>query len=403
MRPTSVFKFLSSSLVLITSACGGTEAITGATGDPCKGEYATYCGAECQTDLDCRSGLHCEGQSCTAECSTSTPCKSGFECDSLGLCAEAEGGGTTGGSSGGSSEDSCIDIDLRFDELIPNVMLLIDRSGSMDANFPGAADRWEAVKEALIDPAAGVVKQLEKRVRFGLLLYTSDDGFAGGQCPQLIGDQIPIALDNYSAIEAAYGQAGYLSNGDTPTAESVVAARNMLLGVQNNGPKVIVLATDGEPDTCEDADAHNPTTNQRSVSTVQEAYNMGVSLAVIAVGNDVGAGHLQDLANAGAGYAVGGNEAAPTYTPSDRQGLIDAFASIVDQNRSCEVLLDHSVSDPSQGSVVLDGTALPYGDANGWELTSSTRLELKGEACSRLKQDAAGLQIRFPGCVVVPI
>ena len=53
---------------------------------------------------------------------------------------------------------------------------------------------------------------------------------------------------------------------------------------------------------------------------------------------DVGADHLQDLANAGAG----GGPAVP-YVPSDKQGLIDAFANIVEGVRSCTVALSHEV------------------------------------------------------------
>lgn len=410
LKHHSIYLLSASSLAALTTACSTDESRSGATGDPCLVEYAQFCGAVCDGNADCTTGLHCDDQACTAECSTATPCASGYRCTAEGRCEQDEAGGDAGqgyvppGGGGDGGGPVCVDIDLQFDEMIPSVVLLIDRSGSMNAEFPGASNRWEAVKQALLDPDSGVIPQLQDRVRFGLLLYTSDDGNEGGQCPQLIGDGIPIALDNLAAIKGVYEPADYLTDGDTPTAEAVVAAREMLQDFSEPGPKVIVLATDGEPDTCEDADAHNDVTNQRSVSTVAETYAAGISVSIIAVGDEVRDEHLQQLANAGAGLPpVGGPQQATPYEPSDRQGLIDAFSTIVNGARSCEVDLDHEVSDPASGSVVLDGNALPYGDDNGWRLTSSTRLELLGEACERLKQDAAGLRIRFPGCQVTPI
>jgi hypothetical protein len=73
----------------------------------------------------------------------------------------------------------CVDVQVQVEPIIPTLVLLVDQSGSMTSNF-GGQDRWDAVYETLMDPADGVVASLESSVRFGLTLYTSENGFDGG-------------------------------------------------------------------------------------------------------------------------------------------------------------------------------------------------------------------------------
>lgn len=396
--------------ILFLIACDSSRINT--TGDPCAGDYNGMCGAPCAATDSCANGMFCAEGACTADCSPNSPCAGGFVCDQDGQCVldprtgtpQDDGNGATGVPDDEGPGSGCLDVEVAFREEIPSVMLVVDRSGSMEANFPGAADRWEAVKQALIDPDDGVVRRLEDRVRFGLMLYTSDGGFP--DCPQLIGEEIPIALNNYEAIFNAYAPTDYFDSGDTPTAEAIVEARKVLTAFEGAGSKIIVLATDGEPDTCEDSDAHNEQTNAQSVQTVQETFTMGIDLSVIAVGDDVGEDHLQDLANAGAGRALNGSEGnATAYEPSDTDGLVADFTAIINGVRSCEVELNHMVSadQAALGTVLFDGTPLGFEDADGWRLSSPTAIELLGDACDRLKQDAGALNITFPCDVVAPI
>ncbi len=59
-----------------------------------------------------------------------------------------------------------------FKQETPNVMLVVDRSLSMNDAF-GAASRWNTVRTALTDPAMGLLPMLETQVRFGLTMYTT--------------------------------------------------------------------------------------------------------------------------------------------------------------------------------------------------------------------------------------
>ena len=59
---------------------------------------------------------------------------------------------------------------------------------------------------------------------------------------------VSIALDNHAAIDAVYGNNN--PQDETPTGESIDAVAGQLAAFEENGPKIIILATDGEPDTC---------------------------------------------------------------------------------------------------------------------------------------------------------
>ena len=141
------------------------------------------------------------------------------------------------------------------------------------------------------------------------------------------------------------------------------------------GPKYIVLATDGEPDTCTDANPPDTTKvgQPEAVKAAQTAFAKGISLFYISVGTEVSAKHAQDMANAGQGLAIGGTKKAKYYVASDASSLHAAFDTIIAGVRSCTFKLNGKVVDPKKGTVTLDGAALGYGDANGWPSSPTAR------------------------------
>lgn len=287
-----------------------------------------------------------------------------------------EGGGS-GGDSGGDGAD-CPGVEVSLSGVTPTVMLLVDRSGTMNRDF-GNTDRWSAVFDTLMDGATGLVKRLDQQVRFGISLYSGRDG--NSTCPILAG--LPPALGNYGAILDLYRPLDPIE--DTPTAPSLSAARATLAAVQDPGPKIIVLATDGEPDTCAVPDPDGlPEARADSVAAAQAAHAAGVDVYVISVGDEVSQAHLQDMANAGVGLPVGGAERAPFYQALDPGALVDAFDTIIGGVQSCTFALDGTVDldRASEGTVTLDGTPLDFGTE--WRLPDERTLELLGPACDTL-------------------
>ncbi|MDI1480077.1 vWA domain-containing protein [Polyangium sp. y55x31] len=412
-RPPSFFRRLlapalaiglASAATALASSCGSTS--NGAA--PCDSVYAGKCGGTCGNDFACADGLYCGiSGTCTADCAPGAAgCPTGQTCNVKGRCIPAGEGGS-GGMGGidfvtssdgtGTGADACADVNVNFEKQIPTVMLLIDQSGSMTASF-GNGDRWNVLYDTLMDPDTGIVKKLEKDVRFGLALYTSNGGNAGGTCPMLA--KVPLALNNHAAIDAVYAPQN--PEGDTPTGESITAVTTDLVAYQEPGPKIIVLATDGEPDTCAEPNPQNG--QDESIAAAQAAFGKDVRTFVISVGAEVSLGHLQDLANAGAGLPVGGAEKATYYQALDPQTLIDAFDKIINGVRSCVLKLNGIVDETAaaEGEVYLDGKALPYNDMNGWRLNGPDEIELLGTSCDTIKQGDHSISVQFPCGIVVP-
>jgi hypothetical protein len=386
-------------LLLPFAACDGCddggETPCDALGDACE--------KACVDIGDCPDGTHCADYGkCFAECLPGDDrCGDGFHCDDRGRCkpgADGDGGSTSsfnlgGGVDGGGT--SCANVTISFEPQIPTVILLIDQSGSMTEQF-GGGNRWDVLYDTLMDANTGIVKQLENQVRFGLALYTGD---GGGNCPQL--SQVSIALGNHAAIDAVYGPAG--PQGETPTGDSIDAILPALLAINEPGQKAIVLATDGEPDTCEQP---NPQNGQaEAIAAAQAAFAADVALYIIAVGADVSEAHQQDMANAGLGLPLDGSMGdAPYYPANDQSALQSAFEEIINGVRSCILDINGTI-DPAkagEGTVTLDGAELGFNDPNGWQLNSPTELELLGAACDAIQEGDHTVSGVFPCDAAIP-
>ncbi len=290
----------------------------------------------------------------------------------------ADGTGIPTGNPDTLTDGGCVEVQAVVEPVIPTLVLLVDQSGSMDSDFSGQP-RWDAVYDTLMDPADGVVAQLESTVRFGLTLYTSEDGSAGGECPLLT--TVDPALDNHAAIDGVFGPAQPVD--ETPTGESLAAVAEQLAAFDADGPKGIVLATDGEPDTCRQP---NPQEGQpEALAAAQQAFDLGITTYIISVGDDVGAGHLQEMANVGVGKAPDDAMPAPYYQALDAQQLVDAFDEIIGTFVSCELIIEGEVEldQVCEGTVTLDGMELECD--TDWQLPDPSTLQLLGEACEILK------------------
>ena len=351
----------------------------------------------------------------------------------------------------------CSSLEVGFQKVIPTVMLVLDRSTSMfksslpnggysGASFGSFEDRWEGLRAAV----AGL-EPYSKDVQFGAITYT---GYQNGTCPELQGADIQVATDNFADIlallppntEAIPDQAS-----ETPTAESMQAALDALLAVPADGPKYLVLITDGLPDMC----AGNPELINKGVwcshdpafAVAQDAFAQGVTTYVIGLlgnpsdANEAEAGEyfLNGIAHAGQGLDVEpypednlhciqqestiarenppANDfyqdwrtwAAATYgedgytyaeklyfAPEDGDALGTQLGSVVATTRSCSFEMETSVvvAQANKGAVRLslaDGTNqdLVYGDPNGWALAADNdyTVVIQGTSCDQIKSD----------------
>ena len=432
--------------------CSSDPKVGDGSGDVCnedkdcgEGEYCRdkvcvtscdSCGIDCESTDECPEGQFCTpgGGTCQKECEPGddSSCSPSQECNENGKCVAKNdidvnlGGG--GGMGGGENED-CIEVEVTFEPEIPNVVLLIDQSASMtgDDRIQEAIDsgayvgwdcepnenwRWNVVRNVLLNPETGIVKPLEDKVRFGLTTYSSEDGFgsSGDQtCPLLT--EVDIAFDNHQAMLDAF-QCNDLVN-DTPTRESLTATAEKLAAADLDGPKVIVLATDGAPDTCEcddwgpgNGDVCDTDVEYMGMTYTAAQYEqilvaleagrihdeLGITIEVINIGEANLKGHLDSVA------AYGGAVSGESIDGTNPVALNDAFQSIIDGVRSCVIDLDGKITKGSEdtGTVTLDGEELEYNGDDGWVVLGPSQIELVGAACEKIKSGDHDIDVNFP-------
>jgi hypothetical protein len=365
------------------------------------------------------------------------------------------GSGGTGGAGGDAGEGgglggqgACAEITVQTTLVPSTVTLLVDNSSSM---FETQPPTWPLLYEALMDPSFGVVKALGSKIRFGFAAYkgsvtpTTEDDSACATWTK-----VPPAVDNHATIDAAYGPITWPPEHpkwETPTGHAIRQAASDLVADSAPGPKIILLMTDGNPNTCQ---VLAPECGQdNSIRSAQDAFDAGVRLFAAGVGDIIaqpnsgcpssarcGVLHLQDLANAGAGFPVHpppgcddptsmdchyrfescnqGSALTASYTPdapdavapllldtaagsATPEALAAAITGVLDDVVSCTLELDVSVTgDATPSAVLVGGTEVTLGGSPGGFTLDPTQhaLTLTGTACEAFRSGAA-LSVRF--------
>jgi hypothetical protein len=398
------------------------------------------CQKSCASDSQCEASF-CSNGVCLAQCTADEGCATGSSCNISGRCVPDVGTGGTGGS-GNIGGSGCQSVEVTPTRSIPNVMFLVDRSGSMVRELdgtqpePGEPTRWRVAHDAI----ETVMGETESIVRFGLATYHWNDdqyslnnsppdpecpivGPAGGSVQSLV--PVGFALDNASAILALYPQEfpndPQGGSNDTPTGESI---DKLVAWIDDNPPPpleptIIVLATDGEPDSCMYPDSNQSLARQLSVDAAtdacaaQDSACTGIQTYVLSVGSQVGQDHLQDMANVGLGLPEDGSQGnAQFWVGSDADGLETAFRDIIGASISCDVQMDKRFDDVNkacaEGDVRLDGTPLSCpgewrvkpGVDNVIELVDDEMVD--DDACDTFKSGDVTFSAEFPcGAIIV--
>lgn len=372
----------------------------------------------------------------------------------------------------------CNSKGITFEKLVPSVLMLVDRSTSMFKNniqtgnpnqpstcFNGSSpafgadeDRWSAMRKAV-----AALEPLATEVMFGMSTYTSFNDSAA-TCPEMpqLGTLLPgqAAFADILAELPPNVEACPSKKSETPTWEAIVEGTAALEAVEIEGPKYLLVITDGEPDSCL---LFDPQCGQdAAIGATQAAYAKGIKTFVIGLAsNETDATNrrkfekfLNDLAHAGQGLDVeppadGGardcigqivrandptvtfdinnyrDTAMATYgadtleyeselyfNPADLAELQQQLTEIIAGVRTCDYEMDTGVvaAQANKGAVRLtfaDGTFqdLVYGDPNGWALSAANdyTVTVQGTACDKILADqVSGLQIEFPCEVRVP-
>jgi hypothetical protein len=302
-----------------------------------------------------------------------------------------------------------------------DVLILFDRSGSMDAAF-GAGSRYQALAALVSD----LVTSYQGHVRFGYMEMPGRTGCVNqslGCCASP--PSVELALGNALAMTTAIRQAVPLG-GNTPTASALLAARvyfdQLDDGIDN---RYVLLTTDGPPSctlsgTLSEGNGRTAPACLDALVEVQGLVASGVKVLVLAVGAEVGGG---GGAGAGAGAGAGGegcldalahaggaalSPGAPGYysaaNPDQIEAAIEQIFGAVGQP-SCVVPLP---PDAKQGTIAvyLDGYEIPEVPndlADGWCRNCSPNpadIRITGAYCEQIQRfQVDGFEVHYEvGC-----
>jgi hypothetical protein len=377
------------SVLVLVAACGGKKTFDSVCANqvPPPAACNTSCDPAAGSTTACPSGYHCNaGGKCDAVCTPGgTECGSGFACTADGYCVDD-------GSGGGGDVDACPSVHFTAAKTTPSIQLLIDRSGSMLNNFADTAPnnnnsngpyKYPTEVTALAG-AQGVVTTLQGSVYFGASMYPSN------ACPAVL--RVGRALNNAAAITTFLNNnppysdpAQGIQRTPTPTAIDAVVADFQDNPPPAGSPPIILLATDGLPNSC----MSDTRTTSESVAAAANAYAKGIRVFVLSVGDTTGtADHFLKLANAGQGVTAG-QPNAKYYPASSPAQLQAAFNEIISGVLSCDLQLSGPVKpdEAQSGTVTLNGSPLKYG--TDWSVAADgLTLRILGNACTTLKNSA---------------
>jgi hypothetical protein len=307
-----------------------------------------------------------------------------------GIPGKGGDSGSGGSSAVGSGGPNCPSGIARTSRVTPRVILVLDGSCSMSTPYPanGAQSasqctnnqnsRWSALHDVLLG-GDGVVRQLEGVVEFGVVIFGTEPS-----CP-LTGEAIRPGLNNFNAINGAF-PANAPPGRFTPTGPALEYVYENLIDTSidpdgKEGPQIVLLATDGEPNSCENADAnYGP-----SVDAVTGSRNLSVPVLTYVVSLADASGpfhdHLQELANIGAGGQ------GTLYSPNTPAELRAAIETLIGGSVGCDIALNGTVrtGEECKAKVTLNGDELECKGSDGWILTDPSHIRLQGSACEKLK------------------
>lgn len=340
-----------------------TDFTDDGAGQPCEGDEdcpgqvclpaSGVCGdaGSCVLDEDCP-----EGQTCT-----DNACMIGSECGGFQFVIEA---------------------------VPPNLLIMLDRSGSMDGSVPNTdLNRWEVAQLAI----AQLTNGFDSQIRFGLATYSAcvGNGCSAGTVVVPIADMNAGAINGFLDMTVGVGSGNgagvdgrgkieYLCDSGDPETSTGKSLQAQVGNPALQDPmrdNAILLITDGaESGDCIDNGVNGPV-------AAANLFGQAISVKTFAVG--FGGANLDEINTiAESGGTTQG------YLAEDPAQLEMALAQIANAVATCTFALDQVPPDPNEIYVFFDKMipGVPNDAGNGWTYDPLTNtITFHGSACDSIK------------------
>jgi hypothetical protein len=313
------------------------------------------------------------------------------------LGAGGKSGGHTGSAGAPTVEQNCGNSASTMTQLPADLLLVLDRSGSMTNNIANddpcdlatgtCAERWSTMTQAM----RKVLATSSASIHWGLKFFSTPGLLAGlGStpigCVVLPEIEVPIGVGNSDSIVNLMGAT--TPNYNTPTRAAIEAATTYLATVHDDRAKYILLATDGQPNCPTTGDVPTATDLPAALQAIAAAQAAGFKVYVIGVGPS--AGNLDEMARQG-----GTDKFYPALSP---QSLVDALNTIAGIVASCVYTMTSTPPDPTNLGVYLDKHFVLQSASDGWTFRESNVVVFNGPTCERIKTGSfSQVQVLF-GC-----
>ncbi len=347
-------------------------------------------GTACASSEQCPVGQTCDPGSslCTADpvpCTGHDDCGAAAFCTEAGVCEVNDTGGPcdtdtsciageacTGGFCG------CSGLQFIAQNVPPNMLIVLDRSGSMDDAIAGGT-KWElavAATKTLLADYGDVV-------RFGLVLYSSDGDCGPGDVLVDVGNGTAGMINGF--LDAA------VPDGSTPIGDTLAGLVSYPGLGDDTRDNYVLLLTDGE-ERC-DGDGEAAVGQLRGRTPEVKTF-------VVGFGAGVDAAALDAMAIAG-GTALPGSP--KYYQADDAVALQAAFADIGGAVLSCTYDLDGVPPSLDELFVYFDqvGVDRDTSHMDGWDYDPVTnQVTFYGPSCEVLRVGSVEDLVIVYGCPI---
>jgi hypothetical protein len=312
----------------------------------------------------------------------------------------------TGDGDGDEEPPTCETTTAIANNVPPNVMLVLDKSGSM-VNYTWDDDGTDQTAEvtrwaSLHATVNSITSQYQNGMSMGLTLFPAIEAEEtyDGACLVHDAPEVGVALGNAEAIMAAIPAADEMEiHGATPATAGITTALAYLESLEDGLPAAMVLVTDGAANCglgTEGLDRFDLYDEDLPLVVADAWERAGIPTYVIGIDIDEVNEHpftnprekLHEVAQLGGVPRAG---EVGFYDATSAEALMVALDDIA-SSVSCTVQLGKAPSGPDQLVVSIDGELIPQlescEDGDGWTFSNPEgaldQIELCNAACDTL-------------------